>query len=314
MSLDKKYLNLFIKVTEVAAYEASLFKGKGDKIAADQSAVNAMRRQLNLINMKGKIVIGEGELDEAPMLYIGEKVGNQGGEELDIAVDPVEGTNFLAQNLPNALSVLAVAQKGNLLNAPETYMEKIAVGPGLPKGVINLNYSIKKNIDLLSQAKNTTPNKLRACVLDRPRHKKIISELKALGVKIEFIKDGDVWGVISVTNKKHNIDIYIGTGGGPEGVLAAAALSCLNCQMQGRLLFQNEIEKNRAINLGIKDLNRVYNIDDMIRGDVIFSATGITDGPLLSGVKNHKDFFEVETLLLHKYTKTNKKILNRINK
>ena len=314
MSLDNKYLNLFAKVTETAAYEASLFKGKGDKIAADQSAVNAMRKQLNLINMKGEIVIGEGELDEAPMLYIGEKVGNKKGEELDIAVDPVEGTNFLAKNLPNALSVLSVTKKGNLLNAPETYMEKIAIGPGLPKGTVSLNFSIKKNIRLLSEAKNTPINKLTACLLDRPRHKKIIEELKLLGVNIEFISDGDVWGAISVANKKHNIDIYLGIGGGPEGVLAASALSCLDCQMQGRLIFQNKAEENKATEIGIRDLNKIYNIEDMVKGDVIFSATGITDGPLLKGIKNGNGFYESETLLLHKDSKTNKKILNRINK
>ena len=237
MNIDKFFIDSFAKSTERAAYGASTFKGKNDKIGADQAAVNEMRKILNKINMKGKIVIGEGELDEAPMLYINEEVGTKSGEEFDIAVDPLEGTNFVAKNLPNALSVLAVTRKGNLLHAPDIYMEKIAIGNGYPKNLIDLDYSIEKNIRLLSEAKNTSPDKLSACILKRPRHDSIINTLKSLGVKINFITDGDVSGVISVAIPKSNIDIYIGTGGAPEGVLAAAALDCLGCQMQTRLVY-----------------------------------------------------------------------------
>ncbi len=243
MTIDRKFIDSFILTTSRAAYGASLFKGKNDKIAADQAAVDEMRNMLNKINMKGKIVIGEGEMDEAPMLYINESVGTNEGLSLDIAVDPLEGTNFAAKNLPNALSVLAVAEKGNLLKAPDIYMEKIAIGPKLPKNLIDLDFDIKKNIELLSDAKNTTPNKLSACILKRPRHDKIINSLNEMGVSINFISDGDVSGVISVADSTKGNDIYIGIGGGPEGVLAAAALDCLGCQMQTRLYFQDEDEK-----------------------------------------------------------------------
>ena len=314
MIIDKALIESFTKATERAAYGASLFKGKGDKISADQSAVDEMRNQLNTINMKGKIVIGEGELDEAPMLYIGEKVGNKSGEEFDIAVDPLEGTNFVAKNLPNALSVLAVARKKNLLHAPDTYMEKIAIGSGLPKNLVDLDFSVEKNIKLLSDAKNISPDKLTACVLERPRHERIIDSLNSMGVKINFITDGDVSGVIAVADPKSNIDIYLGTGGGPEGVLAAAALSCLGCQMQTRLVLQDDNEKNRAKNIGIKDLNKKYNIKDMVKGDVIFCATGVTDGNLVKGIKDLGDTFGSETLVLHKSSKVNKIIKNQIKK
>ena len=314
MFIDKSFIESFVKATERGAYGASLYKGKKDKIAADQAAVDEMRKQLNGINMKGKIVIGGGELDEAPMLYINEEVGTKTGNEFDIAVDPLEGTNFTAQNLPNALSVLAVTKKGNLLHAPDIYMEKIAIGPNLPNNLIDLDFGIKKNIKLLSDSKNTSPDKLTACILNRPRHKNIINELNSMGVKINFITDGDVSGVISVAYLKSNIDIYIGTGGAPEGVLAAAALDCLNCQMQTRLVFQNDNEKNRAKKLGIKDLNKKFNISDMVRGDTIFCATGVTDGDLVSGIRDLGDYFEAETLVLHKSSKTNKKIKNKIKK
>ena len=314
MFIDTKYIKPFVMSTERAAYGASLFKGKGDKIAADKSAVDEMRSQLNRIDMKGKIVIGEGELDEAPMLYIGEEVGNNSGEKFDIAVDPLEGTNFVAKNLPNALSVLAVTLRDNLLHAPETYMEKIAIGPGLPKNLIDLDFDVNKNIELLSKAKNSSPDKLTACLLKRPRHDKIIKSLNSMGVKINFINDGDVSGAISVAYPKLNIDIYLGVGGGPEGVLAAAALSCLGCQMQTRLVFQNDNERDRAIKIGIKDLNKKYNIDDMVRGDVIFCATGITDGDLVKGIKDVGDSFEAETFVLHKNSKINKIIKNKLKK
>ena len=314
MIIDKALIEPFTRATERAAYGASLFKGKNDKVSADQSAVDEMRKQLNTINMKGKIVIGEGELDEAPMLYIGEKVGNKSGEEFDIAVDPLEGTNFTAKNLPNALSVLAVTRKNNLLHAPDTYMEKIAVGPGLPKNLVDLDFSVEKNIKLLSDAKNISPDKLTACVLERPRHERIIDSLNSMGVKINFISDGDVSGVISVADPKFNIDIYLGTGGGPEGVLAAAALACLNCQMQTRLVFQDDEEKKRARKIGIKELNIKYSINDMVKGDVIFCASGVTDGDLVKGIKDFGDYFEAETFVLHKSSNTNKIIKNKLKK
>ena len=314
MIINKTLIKSFALSTERAAYGASLYKGKNDKIGADQAAVDEMRQQLNKINMKGKVVIGEGELDEAPMLYINEELGTRKGDEFDIAVDPLEGTNFTAKNLPNALSVLAVTRRGNLLHAPDIYMEKIAIGPSLPKNLIDLDFSVKKNIELLSEAKNTTPNKLTACVLKRPRHDLIIETLNLMKVKINFITDGDVFGVISVADPKFNIDIYIGTGGGPEGVLAAAALDCLDCQMQTRLSFQNQKEKDRAKKLGIVDLNKKYNIEDMIKGDVIFCATGVTDGDLVKGIRDFGNFFESQTFVLHKSSKTNKIIKNRIKK
>jgi fructose-1,6-bisphosphatase II / sedoheptulose-1,7-bisphosphatase len=314
MIIDKSMINFFVKTTEKGAYGASLFKGKNDKIGADQAAVDEMRRELNSINMKGKIVIGEGELDEAPMLYINEKVGTNKGDEFDIAVDPLEGTNFTAKNLPNALSVLAVTRKGNLLNAPDMYMEKIAIGSDLPNNLIDLDNSIKKNISLLADAKNKNPDELTACILKRPRHNKIVEELKSMNVKIDFIDDGDVSGVISVASVENKIDIYIGVGGGPEGVLAAAALSCLDCQMQTRLVFQNTDEKLRAKKMGIRELNKKYNILDMVKDDVIFCATGVTDGDLVKGIIDSKDYFLSETLVLHKSSKTNKILKNKIKK
>ena len=314
MDINKIFIDSFVKSTARAAYGASLYKGKNDKIAADKAAVDEMRKELNLIDMKGKIVIGEGELDEAPMLYVNERVGTQNGEEFDIAVDPLEGTNFTAKNLPNALSVMAIARKGNILNAPDTYMDKIAIGPNLPNNLIDLDFDIKKNIKLLSEAKNTSPDKISACILDRPRHQTIINDLKDLKVKINFISDGDVSGVISVAHINAVNDIYIGTGGGPEGVLAAAALSCLGGQMQTRLVYQNENERDKTKNLGILDLNKKYNISDMVYGDVIFCATGVTDGDIVRGIKDLGDYFESETYVLHKSSKTNKLIKNKIKK
>ena len=312
--LDKIFIDQFLKVTEKAACNVFSHIGKGDKIAADQAAVNGMREQLNTIDMNGKIVIGEGELDEAPMLFIGENVGTKKGQELDIAVDPLEGTNFVSKNLPNSLSVLAVAKKGDLLQAPETYMEKIAIGPKYPENLVDLDYSVEKNIELLAKAKNTTPNNLVACVLKRPRHDKIVKSLDSLNVKINFITDGDVAGVLLVADPKSKVDIYFGIGGGPEGVLAGAALSCLNSQMQTRLIFQNTKEKERAKNMGITDFNKKYNLKDMIKGDVIFCATGITNGDLVSGVKDMGNVYQTQTLVLHKNSKTHRKIINKINK
>ena len=314
MSIDKKFLNSFVKVTERAAYGASKFKGKNDKVAADQAAVDEMRNELNRINMKGKIVIGEGEMDEAPMLYINEEVGTRNGDEFDIAVDPLEGTNFAAKNLPNALSVLAVTKKNNLLHAPDIYMEKIAIGPNLPKNLIDLDLGVKKNIEQLSEAKKTKPNQLTACVLKRPRHDVIVKILNEMKVKVNFITDGDVSGAISVGYPQKNIDIYLGVGGGPEGVLAAAALKCMGCQMQTRLFYQDEDEKKRAEDLGIKDLHKKYNIEEMVGGDVIFCATGVTDGDFVKGINDHGESFSSETLVLHESSKTNKIFKNLIKK
>ena len=304
MAIDKIYLKKFMTVTEKASYGASFFIGKGDKIAADKGAVDHMRKELNKIDIKGKVVIGEGEMDEAPMLYIGEKVGTNKGPSVDIALDPLEGTNFVAENLPNSFSVMAVAETGNLLSAPDTYMEKIAIGEGLPKNLLDLDNSVKQNILLLAEAKSTLPEKLTACVLNRPRHKKIIQDLRELNVNINLIQDGDVSGAISVIDAKSPIDIYLGIGGGPEGVLAAAALSCFNGQMQTRLIL-NADEKKRATQLGIKKFSTKYNIDDMIKGDVMFVATGITNGEMLDGIKINKDeTFTASTLALHKDSNT----------
>ena len=313
MSIDQKFLNLFIKATEKAAIGASKFIGKNDKIAADKGAVDPMRRELNKINMEGTIVIGEGEMDEAPMLYIGEKVGTNKGQEVDIALDPLEGTNFVAKNLPNSFSVLAVAEKGNLLSAPDSYMEKIAIGSNLPKNLLDLDNSVEKNLLLLAEAKNISPEKLTACVLDRPRHKKIIESLKKMNVNINFISDGDVSGAISVIDNNSKNDIYLGIGGGPEGVLAAAALSCLGGQMQTRLVLEKNQEK-RATKLGIKNLTKKYNIDEMVKGDVIFCATGVTSGDIVKGIVDKGDHFEASTFALHKSYKINKKVTNEHKK
>ena len=312
--INPKLLDKFIRVCERAAFGASKFRGKNDKVAADQAAVDEMRAELNKINMKGNIVIGEGEMDEAPMLFIGERVGTNSGEELDIAVDPLEGTNFAAKNLPNAISVMAITKKGGLLSAPDTYMEKIAIGSHLPKNVIDLDNSVEKNIKLLAEAKRTTPEKIVACVLRRPRHDKIIESLKSLNVKINFIEDGDVLGAISVVDKNSPIDIYLGIGGGPEGVLAAAALDCLGGQMQIRLVLSNKEEIRRTKNMGVKDINKKYEIKDMIKGDVIFCATGVTDGDILKGIVDKKDSFQASSFVLHKSQKISKKITNIIKK
>ena len=309
MSIDPKFLKLFVKATEKAAIGASKFIGKKDKIGADKGAVDPMRRELNKINMEGTIVIGEGEMDEAPMLYIGEKVGTKNGLELDIALDPLEGTNFVAKNLPNAFSMLAVCEKGNLFSAPDTYMEKIAVGPNLPRNLLDLDNSVEKNIKLLSEAKKKKVDKITACVLKRPRHDKIIKSLENLNVNIKFISDGDVLGAISVADPNTNVDIYLGIGGGPEGVLAAAALSCMDGQIQTRLVLDDQ-QLKRAKKLGIKDEKKKYNIDDMIKGDVIFCASAITNGDIVDGVKDLGDKYEVSTFALHKDFKIFKKVKN----
>jgi len=299
MAIDKKFIDQFIKVSTRAALASHYLVGKKDKIAADKAAVDAMRTELNKIDMRGQIVIGEGELDEAPMLYIGEKLGTMIGPELDIAVDPLEGTNFAANNLPGALSVIAIGEKSNLFNAPETYMEKIATCK-TSKGVIDLDYSVKKNIFNLCEFKNKSPDQLTACVMDRSRHKKIIDELKDLNVNLKLITDGDVSGALLVSNDKYKVDIFLGIGGGPEGVLAASALDALGCFFQGRFLFETENDKIRAKNMGIEDFNKKYELNEIISGDSIFCATGITSGDLVQGIKLTKDKFYSETLVTHK--------------
>jgi len=313
MSIDAKFLNLFIKVTEKAAIGASKFIGMRDKIAADKGAVDPMRRELNKINMEGTIVIGEGEMDEAPMLYIGERLGTLNGPKFDIAVDPLEGTKFTANDLPNAFSVLAVANKGDLLSAPDTYMEKIVIGANLPKNLLDIDNGVKKNIEILAKAKNKKISDINVCVLKRPRHEEIIKILTKMGVTINYITDGDIAGALSVIGSNSKNDIYYSTGGGPEGVLAAAALSCYGGQIQGRLVL-NDDQKIRAKKLGIKDYNKKYNLDDMVKGDVIFCATGVTDGDLAKGVKDLGNEFEVTTFALHKSKKINKIITNIYNK
>ena len=309
MAIDVKYLNKFISVTEKAAIGSSFFIGKKDKIAADQGAVDKMRTELNKIEMRGLVVIGEGEMDEAPMLYIGEKVGTNRGPLFDIALDPLEGTNFVANNLPNSYSMIAVTEKDNLFSAPDTYMEKIAIGPNLPKNLLDLDNPVEKNLNLLAKAKNKKLTDLTACVLQRPRHDKIVQSLNKLGVKIEFISDGDVAGVIAVADKNSKIDIYLGIGGGPEGVLSAAALSCIGGQIQTRLVLDNE-QKKRIDQFGIKNLKKKYNIDDMVKGDVIFCATAITDGLLVPGIQKKYDEFVTSTYALHKSSNTIKKVTN----
>ncbi len=312
MTIEKKYINHFINVTANAAVASSFLVGKKDKISADQAAVDSMRKELNKIDMLGEIVIGEGALDEAPMLYNGEKLGNNNGPKFDIAVDPLEGTNFAANNLPGALSVIAIAEKGNLFKAPETYMNKIATAK-VEKGLIDLDYSIKKNISNLAEFKNTTPSLLTACVLDRPRHNKIIKELKDLNVKVKLISDGDVAGALLVTKSLYNVDIYLGIGGGPEGVLAATALDAHNCFFQGKFIFDNEKYIKEAKKMGIIDLNKKYELDEIVKGDSIFCATAITDSMGMKGIVNtNQHSYMSETLVTHKSSADNRVVKREI--
>ncbi len=299
MSIDKKYIDLFHNISSQAAFASSHFVGKKNKILADKAAVDSMRKNLNEINMNGRIVIGEGELDEAPMLYIGEKLGTGNGPNLDIAVDPLEGTNFAANNLPGALSVIAVAERSHLFNAPETYMDKIAISSS-EKGIVDLDNTVSKNIKNLAEHKNTNPENLTACILDRPRHKKHIEELKKLKVNLKLISDGDVSGALLVTKKEYKIDIFLGIGGGPEGVLAASALDTFECFFQGKFLFDNEKDKLRAKNMGIKNFDKKYELSEIVSGDSIFCATGITSGDLVKGINSDKNSFISETLITHK--------------
>jgi fructose-1,6-bisphosphatase II / sedoheptulose-1,7-bisphosphatase len=285
MQLDRNLALEVVRVTEAAALAASRLMGRGDEKAADQAAVDAMRRALNGLSIQGVVVIGEGERDEAPMLYIGEKVGNGNGPRVDIALDPLEGTTITATGGYNALAVIAMAEEGNFLNAPDVYMDKIAVGGGLPEGVIDIDTSPKENLKNLAKAKKSEIEDLVVCILDRPRHAELIAKVREAGARIMLIGDGDVSGVIATSRAGTGVDIYIGSGGAPEGVLAAAALRCIGGQMQGRLLFRNDDEKQRAAKWGIKDLNRVYSMTDMAKGDVMFAATGVTDGSMLRGVR-----------------------------
>lgn len=299
MAIDIKFIDQFVDITSNAALASSYLVGKKDKIAADKAAVDSMRFNLNNLDIKGQIVIGEGELDEAPMLYIGEKIGINNGPEFDIAVDPLEGTNFAANNLPGALSVIAIAEKNNLFKAPETYMEKISARVN-EKNVIDLDFTVKQNISNLSDYLNKNPENLTACILDRPRHKEIIEELNKLKVNLKLITDGDVSGALLVTEAKYNVDIFLGIGGGPEGVLAAAALDAYNCNFQGRFLFETDEDKARAKKMGINDLTKKYELNEIVNGDSIFCATGITSGDLVSGIEIQGNDFISETLVTHK--------------
>lgn len=289
-NLDRVLVLEMVRVTEAAAIAASRLIGRGDEKAADAAAVEAMRAALNSLYMDGTVVIGEGERDEAPMLYIGEKVGTAPGKgpKIDIALDPLEGTTITAKAGPNALAVLAIAEEGGLLNAPDTYMDKIAVGPGYPEGVIDLGKSVTDNVCAVAAAKGVRPDEIIVCVLDRPRHEAIIAELRGLGCGIMLIPDGDVAGVIATSDPDTTVDLYMGQGGAPEGVLAAAALRCVGGQFQGRLVFRNEDERARARKWGVTDLDKIYSLEELAKGDVIFAATGVTDGSLLEGVKRKR--------------------------
>ena len=303
MALDKSLIEKFRIVTTKAAYAASKFKGLNDKMGADNAAVVVMRKELNKIDMLGRVVIGEGELDEAPMLYIGEELGTKKGIEIDIAVDPVEGTNFVAKNLPGGISVLAIAEKNNLFHAPETYMEKIAVGKNIENGVVDLDFSIEKNLKNLADAKNKKLEDLTVCLLERDRHQEIIDKLNKMKINKKLISDGDVSGALYVTNDKFGVDMFIGTGGGPEGVLAASALDANDCFFQGRFIFNKKKEMTRAKQMGIHDLQKKYNLNEIITGDSIFSATGITDGDMVKGIKIDGKSYYSETLVAHKDSK-----------
>ena len=300
MALNKKLINDIITVTSKAAISCYNFIGKNQKKEADKAATDSMRNEINKLSVNAEVVIGEGELDKAPMLYIGEKLGSGGPLNLDIAVDPVEGTNFVAKNLPGALSVISIAEKGNLFNAPETYMNKIAVSNKIPFDATDLDFSIEKNIKNIADSLNKDFKDITACLLDRPRHKKIIDELKRMNVKMKLITDGDVSGALMVTDDKYDVDIFLGIGGGPEGVLAASAIDAYKCKFQGRFIFDNDKDIARAKQMGIKDLDRKYDLNEIIKGDTIFCATGITSGDLVKGVNLKNDNYVTETLVTHK--------------
>jgi len=304
-NIDSVMILNVVRVTEAAAIAASYLVGKGDEKAADAAAVEAMRKAFNKVDFDGTVVIGEGERDEAPMLYIGEKVGTGKGPKIDIALDPLEGTTITAKGMPNALAVVAFAHKGNLLNAPDTYMEKIAIGAGYPEGIIDLDKAPSEVIKAMAKHRGVTPGEMRACVLDRPRHDAIIKDLRSIGCSIKLIGDGDVAGVMETAMPDTGVDIYLGIGGAPEGVLAAAALRCLGGQFQGRLVFRNEDEKARARKWGITDLNKKYDLEDLARGDVLFAATGVTDGNLVEGVRRkYEGTVTTRSIVLHSADRT----------
>ncbi|MGA0924568.1 MAG: class II fructose-bisphosphatase, partial [Lutimaribacter sp.] len=291
------------RVAEQAAIASAALVGRGDEKAADQAAVTAMRNQLNLLDIAGVVVIGEGERDEAPMLYIGEEVGTGAGPAVDIALDPLEGTTLTAKAMPNALTVIAMAPRGTLLHAPDTYMDKLAVGPGYPENVVSLQMSAKERVEALAAARGCAPSDITVCILERPRHQEMIDDVRATGAAIKLITDGDVAGVIHCAEaEKTGIDMYMGTGGAPEGVLAASALKCMGGQFWGRLVFRNDDEKARASKAGITDFDRIYSRDELVTGDVIFAATGVTDGSIVAGIKRSPGFVETETILMRSRT------------
>jgi fructose-1,6-bisphosphatase II / sedoheptulose-1,7-bisphosphatase len=298
-----------VRVTERAAVSAARLRGRGMEKASDQAAVDAMRRELNKLPIDGIVVIGEGEMDEAPMLFIGEKVGNKTGPKVDIAVDPLEGTTLCAKNLPGAIATLAMAEAGTLLHAPDCYMDKIAIGPGYPRGTIDLDAPTEENIINLAKAKGVKPSEITAILLDRPRHAKMIEAIRKVGAAVSLISDGDVAGVIHCAEPKTGIDIYLGSGGAPEGVLAAAALRCIGGQMQTRLVIDSEALRERTLTMGIKDPKKKYEIEDMVRGDCLFAATGVTTGAMLSGVSFGKDMIGTETVVMRSVTGTVRRII-----
>ena len=309
MSLNKELINDILSVTSKAAISCYNFIGKNQKKDADKAATDSMRNEINKLSVNAEVVIGEGELDKAPMLYIGEKLGSGGNLNLDIAVDPVEGTNFVAKNLPGALSVISVAEKGNLFNAPETYMDKIAVSNKIPFEATDLDFSVEKNIKNIADSLNKDLKDITACLLDRPRHQKIIDELKKMNVKMKLISDGDVSGALMVTDSKYDVDIFLGIGGGPEGVLAASAIDAYKCKFQGRFIFDNDKDIERAKRMGIKDLDKKYDLKEIIKGDSIFCATGITSGDLVRGIKLKDNNYVTETLVTHKSSNTCKIVM-----
>jgi fructose-1,6-bisphosphatase II / sedoheptulose-1,7-bisphosphatase len=305
LALERVLTLEIVRVTERAAVSAARLTGRGNEKAADQAAVDAMRRELNKLPIEGTIVIGEGERDEAPMLFIGETVGTKHGPKVDIAVDPLEGTTLCAKNMPGAIATMAMAEGGTLLNAPDVYMEKIAIGPGYPKGIVDLDAPAEENIKRLAKAKGVEPGEISALILDRPRHADLIAGVRKAGAAVRLITDGDVAGVIHTADPANTgIDIYMGIGGAPEGVLAAAALRCIGGQMQCRLVLDTEEKRTRAAKMGIKDPRKKYEIGDMVKGDCLFAATGVTDGALLDGVKFRKDVIETETVVMRSITGT----------
>ncbi len=304
--IDRSLTLELVRVTERAAIAAAEWRGKGDEKAADDAAVAAMRAELDRVQIRGRIVIGEGERNEVDALYIGEEVGSNDGPEVDIAVDPLEGTTLCAKNQPDSICVLAVAERGGLLNvARNLYMHKIAIGAGYAKGIVDIDWTATENVSALARAKGVPLNEITACVLDRPRHAALIEELRVAGVAVKLISDGDIAGVIHAVNTEDTgIDIYLGSGGAPEGVLAAAALRCIGGQMQGKLIFDNQEKRDRAIRMGITDFNRTYDVSELAAGDVLFAATGVTDGSLLSGIRLRKGSVQTSTIVMRSWSQT----------